>query len=115
MTKPLTPEEEALAALLERASLPRPQARAFAALARGSGHAALDLAAATGLSRQSAADAGNALELAGLARVESVASGGRPIRRYHLAGAGLAALLATRRAALARELAALDEMEARFS
>ena len=118
VAKPLDVEEEEVARLLERAGLPRPEARAFAALARGGGHGAVDLADATGLSRQHVAEAGNALELAGLARIERVASGGRPSNRYHLArapSAAIRALVATRRAALAQEEAALAALEARFS
>lgn len=113
--KPLEPEEDALAALLERASLPRQDARVFVALARGGSHSATDLAAATGLTRQAAGDAANALELAGYVRTEHVASGGRPSKRYHLASTreALDRLIARRRAALAEELAALDALAAR--
>lgn len=117
MAKLLDREEEEQVALLARAGLAPSEAKVFAALARGSGHSAIDLASVTGLARQEAGDAGNALAQRGLARVEKVPSGpsgGRPTNRYFLVGEGLAALLRARRAAIADELAALDELETRF-
>jgi predicted ArsR family transcriptional regulator len=124
--KPLDPTEDGLATLLERCGLPRAQARIFITLSRGGGASAPELALAAGLSRQQAGEAANALELAGLAQVEHVASGGRPSKRYRLArgrgedggeraAEGVRALIAARRAALAQERAALDELEARFA
>lgn len=123
--KPLDTSEDRLAALLERCGLARAQARVLAALARGGGATAPELAGATGLSRQQAGEAAGALADAGLAHVETVATGGRPSKRYHVArpapverSASAAgpwrALVAGRRAALAQESAALDELEARF-
>lgn len=115
MAKPLDKDEEALAALLARAGLSAAAGRVFAALGRGGGHAATDLAAATGLTRQEAGDAANDLVHRLLARVEKVPSGGRPTNRYQLDAGGLATLIAARRASIQQELAALDELEARFS
>lgn len=110
MAKPLEPHEEDLARLLARCGLGARAARAYAALARGGGHTASDLAAATGLARQDAGEAARELEAADLARVEKVASGGRPALRYHARRDGLAALVERRRGQIAEELAALDEL-----
>jgi len=108
--KPLDPDEERLAALLARCGLSPRAARVHAALARGDAQTAPELAAATGLARQDAAEGARELEAAGLARVEKVASGGRPALRYHALREGLGALVARRRAQLQEELAALDKV-----
>lgn len=113
MAKPLDREEEDLARLLARCGLTPRAARAYAALSRGGGHTATDLAAVTGLSRQDAGDAARELEAMALARAEKVASGGRPALRYHVLDEGLARLVARRRAEIAEELAALDRLERR--
>lgn len=117
VTKPLEPEEESTARLLERAGLSRSAARVLAALLRGGGHGAQELADATGLARQDVTPASRELEARGLLRVEQHATGGRPSNRYHLAREpreALRALTAQRRKAVADELAALDALDARF-
>lgn len=117
MTKPFTPEEEALAALLERAGLSRAASRLLAALGRAGAWSANELAAATALARQDVSDAAHELEARGLVRTDRVATGGRPAHRYALAddpGAGVRALVAARRRALAEEEAALIALERRF-
>lgn len=113
MVKPLERDEEELAGLLARCGLTVRAARAYAALARGGGHTASDIAAATGLARQDAGEGARELEAAALARVEKVASGGRPALRYHAKEEGLAALVAKRRAEIAQELTALDALSGR--
>lgn len=104
------PDEERLAAFLGRCGLGDRAARVYVALARGSGYTASELATASGLSRQEAGDAARALEVAGLARVEKVASGGRPALRYHALREGISRLVGERRAQLREELAALDAL-----
>lgn len=111
----LDADEEATARLLERAGLRRLAARALAALLRGGGHTASELAGATGLARQDVSDAARELETLGLVRVEKLATGGRPQHRYHLERGAIATLVAARRRALAEESAALDALEARFA
>jgi len=113
MAKALTADEEELAGLVARAGLGVAAARTFAALARGGGHGATEIAAVTGHTRQEAGDAARDLELRGLARVERVPSGGRPAHRYHLEKGALRSLVEARRAALRAELAALDALERR--
>lgn len=109
----LDAREESWSVAWERAGLPRSQARVLAALARGPATAA-GLAEATTLARQDAAAAARALEGQGILVVEKLASGGRPALRYRLAPDGLRRLLDARRAAIAGELRALDEMAAQL-
>lgn len=115
MAKPLDGDEETLGGLLARAGVGVAAARVFAALARGGGHTATELAEVTGLTRQEAGDAARELVHRELARVEKVPTGGRPTNRYHVAGGGLQELVDARRQIIREELDALDQLERRFA
>lgn len=112
VTKPLDADEEARAGLLARAGqLSAGAARMLAALLRGGGWSAQQVADATGLARQDVSRAARELDAAALVTVDKVASGGRPTLRYHLARGAIATLVARRREAIREELAALAELE----
>lgn len=120
MARPLAPEDEQLALVLARAGFGERAARCFAALARGHALGAEEAAGATGLARQDVGAAMRELEREGLAVVERVrreGAAGRPAHRYRLAPdarGALARAREARRAALEREMAALDELMARL-
>lgn len=115
VTRPLTPDEAATAALLTRAGLAREGALCLAALlARGPMRRA-ELAEATGLTPQSVSGAARELASERLVVSEPIprAGPGRPELRARVAGEArevLAGYVARRKAELDRERAALDDV-----
>ena len=117
MTRPLTEAEESIAALLQRAGLPRPTARCLPCLLRGGWWSSADAVAASGLTQPDVSAGMRDLVARGAAEVEKVPreGKGRPALRHRAAPDALARALASRRAELAAELAVLDEVEARVA
>lgn len=117
MTRPLTEAEESLAALLQRAGLPRATALCLAALLRGGGWTSGDAVAATGLTQPDVSAGMRDLVARGAAEVEKVprAGKGRPALRHKAAPDALRRALASRREELMAGLAVLDEVEARVA
>lgn len=115
MTRALTLAEESLAALLQRAGLPRVAARCLPCILRGGWWATPDVVTATGLLQPEVSAGMRDLVARGAAHVEKVPreGKGRPALRHRAAPDALDKALAARRAELMAELAVLDEVQAR--
>lgn len=117
MTRPLSEAEESVAALLQRAGLPRASGRCLVALLRGGWWTSGDAVAATGLAQPDVSAGMRDLVARGAAEVEKVPreGKGRPALRHRASPDALRRALRSRREELTAALAVLDEVEARVA
>lgn len=115
MVKPLSRDEEEMAALLRRLGLSRGAASCLALLLREAPFTSAELAQGSGLTPQAVSEAVRELERMGVVAREPVRGEGpgRPALRHRLPASGKEALRhleSTRRKVLLDELALLDEL-----